>query len=173
METNAIDLIKFLGYSSIYEPLDDYLSEYGIKKRPKIGGNTYDPYIEVKKQGLHLIFVYSGDLSEKGITAKSPGTYVFNWLDIYLTKQDGFSPYKGPLPFGLAAQMNQSQVRQFLGAPKYTFADEKWIANVDFYYLEELVLSVRYADMAGNKISLVTVRLPDRQTREDGIAPAL
>lgn len=173
MEINAIELMGFLGHSSIHEPFDDYLHAHNIKKRPNNNGRDLEETVAIKTQGLHVCFVTSNTLEEKGLTAKSPGTYLFNWLDIYLIKQDGFSPYKGPLPFGLATQMNQSQVRQFLGTPKYTFADEKWTANVDFYYLEELVLSVRYADMVGNKISLVTVRLPDRQTREDGIAPAL
>jgi hypothetical protein len=173
MEINAIEMMNFLGNSSIHEPFDDYLDANSIKKRPKIGGNTYDPYIEVKKQGLHLVFVYSGELQKKGLIAKSPGTYLFNWLYIYLIKQDGFSPYKGPLPFGLSQQMIQQQVRALLGQPPHVTFDVTWKSNVDFYFIDGLVVAVKYSDMNGSAISIVTTRLPDNWAREQGIAPAV
>lgn len=173
MEIKVNDLISFLGYSSIYEPLDDYLHAHGIKKRPNNNGKHLEESVAIKQQGLHVCFVYSGDLTEKGIIAKSPGTYVFNWLDIYLQKQDGFAPYKGPLPFGLIQQMSQQQVRALLGHPLHVTFNTERRANVDFYHIESLVVAVKYTDMNGSAISMVNPCLPDNWAREQGIAPSV
>lgn len=171
MTINAVELIQFLGHSSIHEPFDDYLHEQGIKKRPSIEGKHHDPYIEIKKQGLHLVFLISNELHEKGVEAKSDGTYLFNWLDIYLKKEDGMTPYKGPLPFGLAANLSQEQVRSLLGQPKHVTVDPEFDANVDFFFVDDLVLAIKY-DMQGNTIRMINPRLPDNWAREHGITPS-
>lgn len=172
MEISAIELIKFLGYSSIHEPFDDYLHAHGIKKRPNVG-KDYNPYIEIKKQGLHLIFLTPGGVVENGVRQKTPGNYIFNSLDIYLKKGDGFSPYKGPLSFDLNASFSQLQIRNNLGKPKHVTFDEKWGANVDFYFVDSLVLAVKYTDMQGSAIEMIDYRLPDNWARENGIVPKL
>jgi hypothetical protein len=173
MEINAIELMGFLGHSSIHEPLDDYLHAHNIKKRPNNNGRNLEESVAIKTQGLHVCFVTSNKLDEEGLIAKSPGTYLFNWLDIYLIKQDGFSPYKGPLPFGLSQQMSQQQVRALLGQPPHVTFDVTWKSNVDFYFREGLVVAVKYTDMNGTAVSTLDARLPDNWAREQGIAPAV
>jgi hypothetical protein len=96
MEICAIELIEFLGCSSIYEPFDGYLHAHGIKKIPNVG-KDYAPYIQIKKQGLHFGFLTPSEVTEEGVRPKSSGNYIFNWLDIYVEKEDGYSPYKGLL----------------------------------------------------------------------------
>lgn len=173
MTINAVELMKFLGHSSIHESFDDYLHQHGIKKRPDVAGKHYDPYIEVKKQGLHLVFLTSNELREEGVQAKSDGTYLFNWLDIYLKKSNGISPYAGPLPFGIAADFSQEQVRALLGQPKHVNAKPELGTNVDFFFVDDMVVAVKYTDMQGNAIRVINPRLPDNWAREQGIAPAL
>ena len=173
MAINAVDLMKFMGHSSIHEPFDDYLHEHGIKKRPDVEGKHYDPYIEIKKQGLHLAFLTSNELHEKGVRAKSDGTYLFNWLDIYLKKEDGMTPYAGPLPFGLAADLSQEQVRALFGQPKHVNVKPEMGTNVDFFFIDDLVVAIKYTDLQGSAMRMINPRLPNNWAREHGIAPAV
>lgn len=171
MNIEAVALMKFLGHSSIHQRFDEYLHAYEIKRRPKIGGSTYNPYIEVKKQGLNIIFLGDNESNEKGILPRSRGSYIFSSLDIYVKKGDGFSPYLGSLPFGLSRELTQVKVRDVLGKPRHVTYDEEWSANVDFYLLQDLVVAIKYTDMQGGAISMVDIRLPDSWARDHGIAP--
>lgn len=172
MNINAVELMQFLGHSSIYEPFDDYLHSHGIKKRPSTTGRNIELSVSIKKHGLHLSFVESTKLAGEGLASKSSGSYVFNWLDIYLTKEDGMSPYGGPLPFGLTAELSQKQVRALLGQPKHVSVDPEFDTNADFFYVDDLVVAIKYTDMQGSAIRMINPCLPDNWAREHGIAPA-
>lgn len=164
--------MQFLGHSSIHEPFDDYLHARGIKKRPSTAGRNIELSVSIKSQGLHLSFEEATKLLSEGLESKSPGSYLFSWLDIYLKKADGMTPYAGPLPFGLAADLSQEQVRALLGQPKHVTVDPEFDANVDFFFVDDLVVAINY-DMQGRTIRMINPRLPDNWARERCIAPAV
>ena len=173
MSINALELMQFLRHSSIFEPFDDYLHAHGANKRPSTTGRNIELSVSVNKQGLHLSFVESTKLASETITSKSPGSYVFNWLDIYLKKEDGMTPYAGPLPFGLTATLSQEQVRVLLGQPKFVNIKPEFGTNVDFFFVDDLVLAIKYTDVHGSAIRMINPRLPNKWAREHGIAPAV
>jgi hypothetical protein len=51
--------------------------------------------------------------------------------------------------------------------------DVAWKTNVDFYFIDGLVVAVKYSDMNGSAISMVNPCLPDNWAREQCIAPVV
>ncbi|MDO5672440.1 MAG: hypothetical protein Q4G30_06245 [Actinomycetaceae bacterium] len=168
---NAVELMQFLGHASVYGPFEDFLSQHGVKKRPDVTGKNLELWIGLKKTGLYLAFEMSVNTEEKEIAVRSSGDYIFRGVDIYLQKHEGMTPYTGPLPFGLEPKMNQEQVRSILGSPKFFVFDNEWNNNTDFFYISDVVVCVKYADMEGTQILILDLRVPSDWDRERGIAP--
>jgi hypothetical protein len=105
---NAIDLMSFLGHSSIYRPFDKFLAASGVKKRPKIG-RSLDTIIPVKGEGVSMSFEI--DAKGRGVLQKSEGSFVFHRLKIMLLEkcQDN-GIYIGQLPYSLLATYSRSEV---------------------------------------------------------------
>ena len=70
---NLLELIAFLGHTTAYAPLDKFLHDHGVKKRPSLqhGGFTLFP----KKTGLAIAFTTSAELD--GIARKSEGSFIY------------------------------------------------------------------------------------------------
>ena len=78
---NVLELIKFLGHSSVYGEFKDFLTQHDVNNRPKIG-RALDTIIAIQGQGLSMSFDI--DAEETGITPKSEGTFIFSQLEIRL-----------------------------------------------------------------------------------------
>ena len=65
---NALELIKFLGHSSVYAEFNDFLTQHDVNNRPKIS-RALDTIIAIQGQGLSMSFDIDAEAS--GITPKS------------------------------------------------------------------------------------------------------
>lgn len=77
----VLELIKFLGHSSVYAEFNDFLTQHDVNNRPKIG-RALDTIIPIHGQGLSMSFDINAGAS--GITPKSEGTFIFSQLEIRL-----------------------------------------------------------------------------------------
>lgn len=155
---NAIDLMSFLGHSSIYRPFDEFLAASGVKKRPKIG-RSLDTIIPVKDEGLSMSFEI--DAKGRGIVQKSEGTFVFYRLEIMLLEkgQDN-GVYAGELPYSLLATDSRSEVESKLKNLKRRLPDG------DDYFVDGLVWTVAFE---GEKLRFFQVCVPTDGMRKRGL----
>lgn len=155
---NAIELIGFLGYSSIHKPFDEYLTASGLKKRPKIG-KSLDTIIAVKGEGLSMSFEI--DAEGEGIEPKSEGSFVFYQLEIMLLdKGQENGVYVGPLPYDLLATDSRNNVENKLQILKRRLPDN------DSYFVDGLVWTVAFD---GDKLRFIQVGVPTNGKRKHGL----
>jgi len=158
---NLLQLIEFLGHTTAHAPLDKFLHDHGVKKRPSLqhGGFLIFP----KKTGLSLDFTASAE--NDGILQKSDGVFVFWSVECTLLEDKPDELYKGPLPFGLNSTMNRDSVRASLGSPRITYENGN-----DKYCIDGLLLLCVYAKDTTQLIRF-TIALPDNDDREQGLCP--
>ena len=159
---NALEFLPFLGHSSIHLPFDDFLTNNGITKRPKIN-ERLDTTIFVPGQGLSLAFRFDTYAKEEGFVPKSEGSLVFTSFTITLiaeSKKNG--QYSGPLPRGLVAADTRQTVEQKLGTPKRRNEES------DNYFIDGLVWEVAFE---GDKFQYLRFYLPTNGWRKHGICP--
>jgi hypothetical protein len=107
---DVVDLINFLGHSSIHKPFDEYMTYLGLKKRPKIG-KSLDTIIPIKAKGLSISFEI--DAEGEGIVQRSEGTFVFYLLEIMLLEKfQSNGVYVAPCHTVLAPQILASTSRR-------------------------------------------------------------
>ena len=159
---NALDLLVFLGHSSIHIPFDDFLTKYGFTKRPKVG-RRLETSLEIPGTDLNLLFDFDISASEKGFVARSEGSFIFTELEVTLIAENKKqSTYSGVLPQGLLISDTRKIVEQKLGTPKRRNKDS------DNYFLDDLVWTVAFS---GENLWFIQFALPDNGWREHGICP--
>lgn len=159
---NMLELLPFLGHSSIHPPFDEFLTKNGLIKRPNIKRDL-DTSISVPGQGLTLSFAFDVDAEKNGFKVKSEGTFVFKTLNVMLiaeNKKDG--KYLGDLPRNLQITDNRAAIETKLEEPKRRNADS------DNYYLDELVWTVAFEK---EKLHFIEFGLPTNGWRKHGICP--
>ena len=157
---NALNFIKYLGYSSNYTPLDDFLTENGIRWRPNIKRNLDTTYF-IKNSGIALSFTIGADT--EGIMKKSEGDFIFNHLGLTLieeNKNDGV--YCGSLPEALSISDTRCITEKKLGNPK------RKLERVSNYYINDLIFTLAFA---GENIRYLQIDVPDDGWRMYGICP--
>lgn len=155
---NSIELLEFLGHSSIHPPFDKYLTEGGVTRRPKVG-KSLDTIIPIKGQGLSMSFEIGAQ--DKGIVAKSEGSFIFYQLEIMLLNdgQDN-GVYTGPLPHGLLVDDSRSAVEKKLKTLKRRLEDN------DSYFIDGLVWTVAFE---AEKLRAFQVGVPTNGKRKHGL----
>ncbi len=124
---DTVELVSFLGHSSIYEPFDEFLAENGIKRRPK--KNEATEWISEEALGLSLEFeasdVYGGNALSP---IRSDGRFILRSVT--------FGPnFRYSLPFGLTLAMSKANAEGVLGRarkeraslPSATFVHEGFV----------------------------------------------
>lgn len=159
---NALDLISYLGHSSIHPPFDAFLSGCGISWRPSMKRNV-DNMHSVKGQGITISFCFDISAKEKGVKIKSEGSFIFDELYIMIieeTKKNG--KYTGLLPRGILPTDSRAQIEAKLGTPTRRGKE------TDNYYLDELVWIVAFE---GEKLQFLNLHVPDDGWRKHGLCP--
>ena len=151
-------LINFLGYTSIYEPFDDYLLSIGIKKRPK---DTSLKSRIIEADNLSLRFLEYDDYVEDYLSEPlSEGQLILERVSFEAGCSD-------PLPFGLSFNMNLETVINTLGEPLKVVVEgidqkEPWIP---YFYLKGFLVVVRFNQKTLD-MEDVFVSRPDKYNRE-------
>ncbi|HHG6073503.1 TPA: hypothetical protein ACPWZ0_003075 [Salmonella enterica subsp. enterica serovar Vietnam] len=104
---DIIKCIGFLGYSSVFPELDDFLLSNGIKKRPQgVGGADH---LKTPSKDVVLSFE-ERDVFEHDslLPAKSDGKYIFSYLEVH-------SENEGSLPYGLTFKDSLDDLEKKLG----------------------------------------------------------
>lgn len=159
---NVLNLLPFLGHSSIYPVLDEFLTRNGIANRPSLKKNV-EKDIDVSGTGLIIRFVFDSTKAVEGFETKSEGIFIFKNLYVALIPENKKSgSYLGLLPHGLVAADTRASAEAKLGIPK------RRNKNSDNYYLDGMVWIVAFQD---DKLRFVEFDLPDNGWREQGICP--
>ncbi len=160
---NAIDLVKFLGHSSIYEPFDDFLTKQSITWRPK-AGRDLDVTHFINGKGLVVDFDFAVSAIEKGFLIKSEGEYIFKELTVrFIADNKKHGQYSGPLLYHLAANDSRAEVAKKLGVKPTRVLD--WGDN---YFLDDLVWTISFEN---DKIEYVMLEIPRNGHRKNGLCP--
>jgi len=157
---NALDLIPFIGYSSIYQPLDDLLIANGIKWRPNVK-RTLDTLHFIPGQGISINFTIGAD--EEGIKKLSEGDFIFDSLQLAIIQEDKkHGKYIGPLPSRLLPSDSREQIRNKLGTPT------RIAKSLDNYYIDGLVWTVAFE---GDNFHFLEFAAPSDGKRKYGLCP--
>lgn len=157
---NALDFLPFLGYSSVYAPLDNLLVEKDITWRPNVKRRLDTTYF-VKGEGIVISFGFG--VESEGVIPKSEGTYIFQCLTMTVIEENKKSgKYSGKLPEGLTATTLRPQIHKILGAPK------RMLEEADNYFINDLVWTIVYFE---DNISYLIIEVPTDGWRENGICP--
>jgi hypothetical protein len=152
MKMDATKLIEFFGHSSIYEPLDDFLIENKIKKRPK----SYETQ-SILLGHLDLRFEDTITIDEDFlIKPRSSGTYIF----VEVVFHDAFPDQ---LPFGLKFNINESEFCKVLGQKLVAIDPEverRNLSSLRFFYNNLFIV----VEMNKDKTAATWIKfsLPDR-----------
>ena len=145
---NLDQLISLLGHSSVYPPLDDFLENVGIRKRPQ--GEDSLTFITDPTKAITLHFsarsTYIEDVPEG---PRSEGLFVLRAIDVA-------SQFRGPLPYGLDWQQSHVQVKEIFGPPLKERGD-----LVCTYFAVGQVIAVRFTT-GGKAISSFVSSVKDR-----------
>ena len=93
-------LVELLGHASVHPELDDFLSQNGVKARPK-GGDTPN-LVGEKKLGLSFEYRAKEDFEQSVGTPRSTGKFVLREVDFCTSKLKGYTTFAGKLPFGVS-----------------------------------------------------------------------
>lgn len=146
-------LIEFLGHSSIYEPLEDFLLASGIKKRPK--GNEGTVWVRDKERGISMEFNASGIYDDRYLQPKrSEGKFVLESITFE-------KPLDSGLPYGLAFDRTPKQTSLLLGQARGQH-DETFAS----YFFDGKVVLIRWND-SGEGIKFIRFRLPNVYDKEN------
>jgi hypothetical protein len=161
---NAIEFIQFLGHSSIYEPLDNFLSQKNIKWRPK-AARKLDTTHFINGNGLVLTFEFKDDLVDDKVDIKSDGDYIFNHFAIHFVAEDKKNgEYCGPMLFDLAKGDSRADVQKKLGVKPTRILE--WGDN---YFVDDLVWTV--SCKKSGFLEYVMLDLPSDGFRKYGVCP--
>ncbi|MBV5299543.1 MAG: hypothetical protein JZU64_15815 [Rhodoferax sp.] len=155
------ELIKFLGYTTAYEPFDTFLHKNGVKKRPNLefGGFLIFP----KKTGLALEFTPNAE--KYGILKKCEGSITFRRVECNLLEDEDHGRYSGILPWSLNLKMNRDGVRTALGMPQLSLED-----RCDKFFLDGLIASFIYTNKT-IQLSRFDIAMPNTKDLEMGLCP--
>lgn len=157
---NALEFIPFIGYSSIYPPLDDLLNKNGIKWRPNVKRRLDTTYF-APGQGVVLSFTIGADSDR--IIKKSDGDFILEHITMTMIEEDKkHGAYNGPLPHGLNKIDSRQHTREKLGTPTRT------INNLDNYYIDQLVWTAAFQ---GDSLRSLELSIPSEGWRKHGLCP--
>ncbi len=165
MDTNQ--LVFFLGHSSVHDAFDDFLTENGIKKRPKLSDSF--PYkVASSEPGLALTFEDSAEA--KGMARKSEGQFVFHELYVDFDRTKG--AFQGELPFGIGAARSIEGVEAVLGRPRVRrdSANPKFPGLFASYLIDGIVIQLKFADADGKALKFARIGLKENNHVQQGLA---
>lgn len=162
LRMNASEFLPFLGHSSIHGPFDDFLTQHGFTKRPKVG-RRLETSLTVPGTGLNISFDFDISASDKGFVARSQGSFVFTELEVTLIAESKkYSAYSGVLPREILASDSRRAIEQKLGAPKRRNAES------DNYFLDGYVWTVAFES---ERLQFIQFSIPSAGWRKYGICP--
>jgi hypothetical protein len=169
------ELFKALGHSPSNPLLGEWLDRHLIYDRPHTAQQDdlweEDEYEaeqsaraseieEVERHSLCLIYEERDNYERLWGEPKSEGDFVLKQFVLYAPSVQGYSGFKGELPFGLRFDMNRDQVHAHLGRSPLATRQlhELW---ADLFVTEQIHVNVSYLNN-GQSIGILHVRLPHR-----------
>jgi hypothetical protein len=145
---NAEDFISYLGKRDDDPSVKQLLAQLGVNKPPKLKRDEVDVDIELRRQGLILVFESSED-------EKSSRLYL-NDVQFYSgAAGQGMDAYTGQLPKGLTFDDSRDQVLARLGPPDLPDED----MSTDVWEFDGFCITVEYRAQ-NTAIGLVHVGAP-------------
>jgi len=144
---DAEDFMRVLGKTDDSPEIAKLLSDYGVKKKPRIPLDEDEVMIELKKQGVVLVF-------ERTTEPKSSKIQLAG-VQLYSDAEKGYRNFPGKLPRGLKLSDTRSEVLKKLGKPTKSRAALK----IDIWKYADHRIAVEYAKDADriNVVQLMTL----------------
>ena len=136
---------KLLGKSQDDPAVKAALASAGLKKGPKLPKDDVTVIVDLKGHGMWLEMVDETWLKKLADQDIGEGPLILTNVGAYLKRRKSRDLYKGTLPYKLAADMTQADVRKTLGAPTSTGDDfDRWLwdgVEVTVGYGEDMILA--------------------------------
>jgi hypothetical protein len=150
-DTNAIYQTNFqqlIGKSLYSQDIEKFFSHFSNEPFIDDSAPTVS-YYEFQKEGMILHFKDYG-------TESSP---IFQGVLLYGQNSDGYTPYKGPLPYGLNFNMTRGEVEQKLGLPGQDSMQKYY--NFASYFTKYLVIEyeTNAEYMPSNNMKIVSIAI--------------
>lgn len=166
MSLDGNQLVALLGHASVASPLDDFLTQHGIKVRPK--GNSGSYLLSDGPQGVDFEYKESDDFDEIALAA-APSSGKFNLLSVEFNANAGKKrqPFSGHLPFSLNFSMTPEDVAALLGQPKDFLGGSESQGSVSIYLAGDRLVTIGRA-VGDRTISWVRVGVLTVDDRQSG-----
>ncbi|MFM0521679.1 MULTISPECIES: hypothetical protein [Caballeronia] len=146
--------MDFFGTSQDDLSLNAALAAAGVRKVPKLDEESTSVQFALKGHGLELIMTDEATLKALDDQDVGEGPLILSGVLAKFGASER-DPYRGSLPFGIAADMSQDSLRKLLGKPTETETkppSDVWIGK-------QREISVRYAKDC-QSLTRLSVRLP-------------
>ena len=144
---NVEDFVPYLGKTDDSPEIAKLLAKLGVTRKPKLKrGELYD-HVQLKKDGLVLVFRESQDPKTSQIVLMS--------VQCYSAAEEGFKTFAGKLPHGLDFSDTRPEVLKKVGKPSKvnkTMRTDSWERKGFFE-------SVQYTRDTG-EIQMVSLTIP-------------
>lgn len=158
-------LVELLGHASVHPELDDFLSQNGVKARPK-GGDTPN-LVSEKKIGLSFEYRAKEDFEQSVGVPRSTGKFILREVDFGTSKLKGYTTFAGKLPFGVSFATSESGLESVFGAPRESLAGDDEDGPQHIYCVDGKVVVVQFA-LGGKSVEWLRVGLPTNADRRLG-----
>jgi hypothetical protein len=161
-------LIELLGHASTHPELDDFLSQNGVKVRPK-GGDTPN-LVSEKKLGLSFEYRAQEDFEQSVGKPRSSGKFILREVDFSTDKVGRFATFAGEFPFGVSFATSESGLESVFGAPRESLAGDDEDGPNHVYCVQGLIVVAQFS-VGGKSIEWLRVGLPTNADRDQGLCP--
>lgn len=130
---NLNKVLNCLGTSVNDPKTASVLEGIGVKnvESIKVPEGEYSEYFVSKADGFSLIFTDEAMFLGKSDQPIGVGPLYFAGIFLYAGGRDGYSPYRGELPFGIHFDLNREDLLKLLGQPSWHQKNNSGGARVD------------------------------------------